>query len=74
MSWVIRMADKHLPARTALGQASEAVTAALRTERLIRERDETIACLQQQVRDLQQALASANLCIGRRGSIGQEGE
>lgn len=63
-----------LPARTRLGQASEAITLARDLQDRIRAQQAQIRALECENRDLQQALAAANLCIGRRGTIGQEGE
>ena len=60
--------------RTRLGQGSaalaEALSAAETVASLTAERDELL----REVRDLQQQLAAANLCIGKRGSIGEDDE
>lgn len=60
--------------RTRLGRGSAALEAALSAAetvaRLTAERD----ALLRENRDLQQQLAAANLCIGKRGSIGEDDE
>lgn len=60
--------------RTALGQASEAVTLARDLQDRISTQQATIAALERENRELRRDLAAAELCLGRRGTIGDEGE
>lgn len=61
-------------ARTALGQASEAVTLARDLQDRIRTQQATIAALERENRELRRDLATAELCLGRRGTIGEDDE
>lgn len=61
-------------ARTALGQASEAVTLARDLQDRIRSLESANFDLRRQNRDLKQRLAAAEMCVGKRGTIGDDDE
>ena len=60
--------------RTHLGRANAALSEALAAQERVRNAEARADALERENRDLRQRLAAAEMCIGKRGAIGEMDE
>ena len=63
-----------MTARTHIGRANAALAEALTAQERVRNAEARADALERENRDLRQRLAAAEMCIGKRGTIGDLGE